>query len=87
VRGYCFQWHFEYDEAMDKMCLATVGLTDGEHKLLAKFWRAALAAAASIDSEDFESLAGFGVYSGNVHLYYRMVSGMVENILQGDPRT
>jgi hypothetical protein len=82
VHNYCFQWHFEYDEHMDKMRLAAVGLTDGEHKLLAKFWRAALAAAASIDSEDYESLAGYRVYSGNVHSYYRMLSGMVEDILE-----
>jgi hypothetical protein len=81
VRSYCFQPE-ECEEAMDKMRLATVGLTDGEHKLLAMFWRAGLAAAASIDSEDFETLAGYRVYSGNVHSYYRMLSRMVEEILQ-----
>jgi hypothetical protein len=81
VRSYCFQPE-EYEEAMDKMRLATVGLTDGEHKLLAMFWRAALAAAASIDSEDFETLAGYRVYSGDLHWYYRMFSGMVEKILE-----
>jgi len=82
VHSYCFQWHIEYDEHMDKMRLAAVGLTDGEQKLLATFWRAALAAAASIDSEDFETLVGHRVYSGNLHRYYRMLSGMVEKILE-----
>jgi hypothetical protein len=81
VHSYC-GWPEDYEEAMEKMRLAAVGLTDGEHKLLATFWRAALAAAASIDSEDFETLAGYGVYSGNLHRYYRMLSGMVEKILE-----
>ena len=82
VRSYNFQWHIEFDEYMDKMRLAAVELTAGENKILARVWRAALAAAASIDSEDFETLAGYRVYSGNLHWYYRMVSNMVERILQ-----
>ena len=57
-------------------------ITDHEHELLARLRRSALAAAASVDSEDFETLAGYGVYSGDVHWYYRMCSGMVEGILQ-----
>ena len=81
VRSYCFQ-AVEYKEAMEKMRRAAAGLTDREHKLVAKIWRAALAAAASIDSEDFETLAGYCVYSGNLHWYYRMISGMVEKILE-----
>ena len=72
----------EYDEAMQKMRSAATKLTDREHHLLAKVWRRALAAAASIDAEDFESLAGYGVYSGDLHRYYRTVSGMIERTLQ-----
>ena len=72
----------EYDEAMQKMRSAATKLTDREHQLLAKVWRAALAAAASVDAEDFESLAGYGVYSGDLHRYYRTVSGMIERTLQ-----
>jgi hypothetical protein len=81
VRSYCFQPE-ENDEAMEKLRLSAAKLTDRECKQLAELWRAALAAAASIDSEDFEALAGYRVYSGNLHRYYRMVSSMVEKTLQ-----
>jgi hypothetical protein len=81
VRSYCFQPE-EYEEAMEKMRLAAAKLSNRECELLAKLWRAALAAAAFIDSEDFETLAGYRVYSGNLHWYYRMLSGMVEKILE-----
>jgi hypothetical protein len=81
VHNYCFQPE-EYDEAMEKMSLAAAKLTDREHQLLAKIWRAALAAAASVDAEDYESLAGYRVYSGNLHHYYRLVSSMIEMTLQ-----
>jgi hypothetical protein len=81
VRNYCFQPE-EYDEAVEKMSLAAAKLTDSEHQLLAKIWRAALAAAASVDADDYESLAGYRVYSGDLHYYYRMVSSMVERTLQ-----
>jgi hypothetical protein len=81
VRSYCFQPE-EYEEAMEKMRLAATKLSDRECERLAKLWRAALAAAASIDADDFETPAGRRVYSGDLHYYYRMVSGMVEQILQ-----
>jgi hypothetical protein len=81
VHNYCFQPE-EYDEAIEKMRLAAAKLTDSEHQLLAKIWRAALAAAASIDADDYESLAGYRVYSGDLHYYYRMASSMVERTLQ-----
>lgn len=80
VRSYCFQ-PVEYEEAMDRMRLAAVELSDHDPQLLAKVWRAALAAAASIDADDYETPAGHRVYSGNLHCYYRMLSGMVEEIL------
>ena len=81
VHNYCFQPE-EYDEAIEKMCLAAARLTEREHELLAKLWRAALAAAASIDSDDFETHAGHKVCSGNLHYYYRMLSSMIEKTLQ-----
>jgi len=86
VRSYCFQWDFEYDWAMEKMGLAAAKLTDSEHQLLAIIWRGALAAAASVDADDFESLAGYRVCSGHLHRYYRMVSSMVERTLQAKKR-
>ena len=79
--NYCLQPE-EYDEAMEEMRLAAVRLTERDQKLLAKLWRAALAAAASIDSDDFETLAGHRVYRGDIHSYLRMVSGMVERVLE-----
>jgi hypothetical protein len=81
VHNYCFQPE-EYDEAMEKMRLAAAKLTDREHQLLANIWRAALAAAASVDADDYESLAGYKVCSGDLHYYYRMVSSMIEGTLQ-----
>jgi hypothetical protein len=79
VRSYCLHPE-EYDEAMAKMRRAATELTDRECKLLARIWRAALASAASIDPDD-ETPAGHRVDRGDVHHYYRMVSGMVESTL------
>jgi hypothetical protein len=81
VRSYSFQ-PGEYEEAMEKMRLAATELTDRGCELLAKIWRAALAAAASIDADDFETLAGFRVYRGDLHHFYRMLSHMIEQTLQ-----
>jgi hypothetical protein len=81
VYSYCFQLE-EYEEAMEKMRPAATTLTDHECELLGKLWRAALAAAASIDADDFETPAGRRVYSGDLHWFYRMSSSMVEKILQ-----
>jgi hypothetical protein len=78
--NYCFQPE-EYDEAMEEMRLAAARLTEREHKLLAKLWRVALAAAASIDPDDYETLVGDRVYRGDLHSYYRMFSSMVEGTL------
>jgi hypothetical protein len=81
VRNYCFQWDIEYDEAAEKMRLAAARLTEREHKLLTKLWRLALAAAASIDPDDYKTLAGHRAYRGDLHSYYRMFSSMVEGTL------
>jgi hypothetical protein len=81
VSSCCFQLG-EYEEAMEKMRLAAAELTEREHELLTRLWRAALVAAASIDPNDFETLAGYRVYRGNLHYYWRMFSDMVEKTLQ-----
>ena len=81
VPSYCFQPE-DYDEAMGKMRLATMELTDREHELLVRLWCAALAAAASIDPEDFETSTGYKVYRADLHSYYRVLSSMVEETLQ-----
>src|ERR671911_10859 len=54
------------DEALEEMRLTDAGLTEREREPLAKLWRAALA-AASIDPDDFETLAGYRVCRGNLH--------------------
>jgi hypothetical protein len=80
VRSYCMQPE-EYDEAMEKMRLAAARLTEREHELLAKLWRVALAAAASIDSEDYETIVRDRVNRSDLHWYYRAFSGMIEKTL------
>jgi hypothetical protein len=85
VHNYCYHPE-EYDEAMEKMRLAAAELPDSEHGLLAKVWRAALAAAASIDPDDYETIAGYKVCSGDPHWFYRMQSGMVEETLSEKTR-
>jgi hypothetical protein len=82
VRSYCLQPQ-EYEEAMEKMRLAAAELTGHDCELLAELVHAAKAAAASIDPND-ETLVGHKVHRGHVYWYYRMVSGMVEEILQGE---
>jgi hypothetical protein len=82
MRNYSFQWPEEYDEAMNRMRLAASILTERDQELLAKLWRAALAAAASIDPHDFSTPAGHRVYRRDFHDYYEMVSGMVKSVLQ-----
>ncbi len=79
VRNYCLQPE-EYDEAMAEMRRAAAELTDRECKLLARIWRTALAAAASIDPDDHTHI-GYGVYLVDLHHYYRVASGMVEDTL------
>jgi hypothetical protein len=70
----------KYDEAMEKMHLAAAGLTGRDCELLAEFVKAGYLAALSIDSNDVRP-AGYRVYGRDVHWYYRMVSGMVEEIV------
>jgi hypothetical protein len=51
---------------MDRMRLAAVELADRDQELLAKVWRAALA-AASIDPNDHETIVRYRVFSGDLH--------------------
>lgn len=81
IRTYAFQPE-EYEEAEEMMRLAAFELGDREHELLARLWRAALAAAASINPEDDAPVAYFKARRGDFHWYYRMLSGMVERTLQ-----
>lgn len=82
VRSYCFQPQ-EYEEAMEKMRLAATDFTSQDRELLAEVVHAAKAASASIGPNDRTPI-GHKVNRGDVHWYYRMVSVMVEEILQGE---
>ena len=71
----------DYEEAMEKMHCAATKITGEDLELLARLWRLALAAAASIDPHD-STLAGFRVDAADFHGYYRMLSGMVEEVVE-----
>ena len=71
----------EYNDAMEKMLRAADELTGRDRDLLAKLARAALTAAASIDPANEDKHLTHGVYVGDLHRYYRMLSNMVEAIL------
>jgi hypothetical protein len=71
----------EYHDAMEKMRHAATEITARDRGLLAKLARAALAAAASMDPDDEDEHLVHGVYVGDLHRYYRMISSMVEPVL------
>lgn len=82
VSTYNFEVPGKFDRAIDRMHHAAAMITDREHKVLVEVWRAALTAAASVDPEDFETLVGRRAYAADLHGYYRMLSSMVETVLQ-----
>jgi hypothetical protein len=83
--AYNYAFHpEEYEEAMAKMRLAK--LTDQDRKLLAEVWISALAAAESLDPDDYETPVGYRTFRGDLHWYYRVVSDMVRDILSEQNR-
>jgi hypothetical protein len=83
VRSYSYQ-PFEYFMGMEDMVRLSGELGDHEREILLEVGRAAAAAAAVIDPED-KRPAGYRGYGWNVHHYYKMMSGMIEEALQ--PKT
>jgi hypothetical protein len=83
AHNYSFQLE-EYEEAMAKMRLAE--LTDHDRKLLAEVWISALAAAESLDPDDYETPVGYRAFRGDLHCYYWVVSNMVRDILSEQDR-
>jgi hypothetical protein len=81
VPSYSFSEE-EYEEPLKKMRLAAARITEREHKVLARLWRAALAAAAALDSEDFDTVLWYGLYPANLHDFYRGLARMVETVLE-----
>src|SRR3712207_5917367 len=65
VHHYCFQPQ-EHEEAMEKMRAAAAGLTEPDRELLGRIWRAALAAASSLDPDDHETMFRYRVYVGHL---------------------
>jgi hypothetical protein len=72
----------EYEEAMEKMRLAATELTDHDCEQLTQLWRYALAAAASVDPHDYETVVAWRAYRADLHSFYRMMSGMVEETVE-----
>jgi hypothetical protein len=68
------------DDHMKTMRSAAAELTEHDCEGLAKIWRAALAAAASIDPYDYETLVGWREYPADLYRFYRMVSSKVEEV-------
>lgn len=78
--SYSYQ-DVEYEMALENMRLAATEPTDLDCEGLTKLWRYALAAAASMDHYDYETVVGRHVYPADLYSYYRMVSVMVEEVL------
>ena len=72
----------EYEETDKKLCSAAAKVTDQDRELLAEVARAHKAASVSIDPDD-DTYVGDGVYREYYHGYYNMVSGWIEEALDG----
>jgi hypothetical protein len=70
----------EYEDDMKAMRRTAAELTEDDCEGLTKIWRSALAAAASVDPYDYETLVGWREYRADLHGYYRMVSSKVEEV-------
>ena len=68
------------DEHMKEMRRAAAELTEHDCEGLTKIWRSALAAAASIDPYDYETLVGLREHPADLYGCYRMVSSKVEEV-------
>ena len=70
------------EEIMEIVYPLAADLTDHDCRRLARIWCAALAAAASVDPYDHETLVQHRVYRADLHGFYRMWSGLVEDVLE-----
>ena len=71
----------DYEKAEAKMFFAAQELTGRDHELLTEIMCAAEAAAASLDPDDLHTIAGYCVYVGNLHDWYKMTAAMLEEYL------
>ena len=72
----------DYEEAMERMLLAVAETTEGDRELLKEFVRRSLAASASVDRFDMDTIVGHRVHLCDVHYYYVMVANMVTDTLR-----
>jgi len=72
----------EYEETEKKLCSAAAKVTDKDRELLAEVARANKAASDSIDPDVFTYL-GYRVIRNCNHGYYNLVSGWIEEALDG----
>ena len=72
----------EYEETDRKLCSAVAKVTDQDHELLAEVARAHKAASDSIDP-DVATYHGYRVIRNHYHGYYNLVSGWIEEALDG----
>ena len=79
VHTICYQPEEEEDD-MKAMRLAAAELTEHDSEGLTKIWRSALAAAASVDPYDHETLVQHKVVCADLHEFYRMVASKVEGV-------
>jgi hypothetical protein len=72
----------EYEETEKKLCSAAARLTDRDRELLAEVARAHKVASDSIDP-DVITYLGYRVIRNCDHGYYNLVSGWIEEALDG----
>jgi hypothetical protein len=80
-RGYCYQPQ-EYEEAMTRMRRAATGLTDRDEELLEAHVMANMAASASRNRYDDDTIIGFrGESCADLHYYYGTVWNAIDDVL------
>ena len=70
----------EYQNDIKAMRRTAAELIEHDCEGLTKIWRSALAAAASVDPYDYETLVGWREYRADLHGYYKMFSRLVEDV-------
>jgi hypothetical protein len=84
-RNYAFQPE-EFYVAEHNMLHLAYALTEHDREALADVAQAAKAASDSLDRSDSETSAGFRICIADLHYYYAMTSGMIEDALKPTDR-
>ena len=75
--SYIPEWQ---EDDMRAMRRTAAELIEHDCEGLTKIWRSALAAAASVDARDYETVVGYRVYPADLYGYYKMFSRLVEDV-------